>query len=85
MDGRSGPKIFDPDFALAVLGEVDGEALAQSLQPGLEYAAAPPLNAGTPETARPKVLSACQQRMAARPPHHKAEGRQAAALMENTQ
>ena len=38
MEGRSGPKIFDPDFALAVLSEVGGKALAQSLQSGLEYA-----------------------------------------------
>ncbi|GEM_PF-3512660 len=81
MEVRSGQKIFDPDFTLAVLGEISGKALAPSLQPGLEYAPAPPFNAGTTH----EILSACQQRRAAILPHHKAEARQAAALMENAQ
>lgn len=73
------------DFALAVLAELGGDALAQSLQLGLEYAPAPPFNAGTPETAPPAILAAYQQRMAAILPQREAEARQAAALMENAQ
>jgi putative intracellular protease/amidase len=52
------------DFALVVAAEIGGEALAQSLQLALEYAPAPPFDAGRPETAPPEVLAAVQARMA---------------------
>ncbi len=45
------------DFALTVAIEVVGEAAAQTLQLALEYAPAPPLHAGLPETAPPPVLA----------------------------
>jgi len=73
------------DFALAVLAELGGDALAQSLQLGLEYAPAPPFDAGTPETAPSEILAAYNQRMAAILPLREAEARQAAALMEKAQ
>ena len=38
------------DFALTVLAELAGEDFAQAIQLGLEYAPAPPFNAGRPET-----------------------------------
>jgi cyclohexyl-isocyanide hydratase len=43
------------DFALALLGEVIGGEAAQAIQLELEYAPAPPFNAGSPDTA-PKAV-----------------------------
>ncbi len=45
------------DFSLAVIAEVAGDATAQMIQLSLEYAPAPPFNAGRPETAPPEVLA----------------------------
>ena len=70
------------DFALAVLAEVGGDSLAQTLQLGLEYAPAPPFNAGTPETAPPEILAAYTKRMAAIMPIREAQARQAATQMK---
>ncbi len=39
------------DFALALAAELAGDEAAQALQLGLEYAPAPPFNAGSPDTA----------------------------------
>jgi hypothetical protein len=69
------------DFALAVLAELGGVDLAQSLQLGLEYAPAPPFDAGTPDTAPPEILAAYNQRLAAIMPIREDEARKAAALM----
>ncbi len=43
------------DFALALLGEVIGAEAAQAIQLELEYAPAPPFDAGSPDTA-PKAV-----------------------------
>jgi transcriptional regulator GlxA family with amidase domain len=43
------------DFALTVLAEVAGDAVAQTIQLALEYAPAPPFDSGRPETAAPDV------------------------------
>jgi transcriptional regulator GlxA family with amidase domain len=53
------------DLALAVLADLAGEELAQAVQLALEYAPAPPFNAGRPETAPPAVLARVQQRLRA--------------------
>jgi cyclohexyl-isocyanide hydratase len=45
------------DFALTLAAEIAGEAFAQGLQLSLEYAPAPPFDAGRPETAPPEVLA----------------------------
>ncbi len=45
------------DFALEVLARVRGPEVAQARQLSLEYAPAPPFNAGRPETAPPAVVS----------------------------
>jgi putative intracellular protease/amidase len=45
------------DFALTLAAEIAGDAFAQGLQLSLEYAPAPPFNAGRPETAPPEVLA----------------------------
>jgi cyclohexyl-isocyanide hydratase len=44
------------DFALVVAAELAGDAVAQGIQLGLEYAPAPPFNSGRPELAPPEVL-----------------------------
>jgi cyclohexyl-isocyanide hydratase len=53
------------DFALTVVAELAGAAVAQGIQLQIEYAPAPPFDAGTPETAPADVLSAARQRGAA--------------------
>jgi putative intracellular protease/amidase len=53
------------DFALTLAAEIAGPEYAQGLQLSLEYAPAPPFDAGRPETAPPEVLRAVQARMAA--------------------
>jgi transcriptional regulator GlxA family with amidase domain len=70
------------DFALTVLAELGGDALAQTLQLGLEYAPAPPFSAGSPETAPPEILAHYRQRMSAIMPTREAEARIAAARLE---
>lgn len=44
------------DFALTVVAELAGEAVAQGIQLAVEYAPAPPFDAGRPETAPAEVL-----------------------------
>lgn len=44
------------DFALTVAAEIAGEAVAKTIQLGLEYSPCPPFNAGRPETATPDIL-----------------------------
>jgi cyclohexyl-isocyanide hydratase len=44
------------DFALALVAELAGAAVAQAIQLGLEYAPAPPFDAGSPDTAPPEVV-----------------------------
>jgi len=51
------------DFAFVVAAELAGEAFAQGVQLGLEYAPAPPFNAGRPELAPPEVLAVVKSRM----------------------
>lgn len=52
------------DFALRVAAEVHGPEVAQAIQLRVEYAPAPPFDAGTPQTAAPEVLAAVRDRMA---------------------
>jgi putative intracellular protease/amidase len=44
------------DFALTVVAELAGDAVAQGIQLAVEYAPAPPFDAGRPETAPAEVL-----------------------------
>jgi transcriptional regulator GlxA family with amidase domain len=44
------------DFALTIAAEVAGPDIAQAIQLAVEYAPAPPFDAGRPETAPPAVL-----------------------------
>ncbi|MBX3480503.1 MAG: DJ-1/PfpI family protein [Caulobacter sp.] len=70
------------DFALTLAAEVAGDAFAQSLQLGLEYAPAPPFNAGRPETAPPEILQRVQGMYGAAMPQRLAAAQEAAARLE---
>lgn len=50
------------DFALTVVAEIAGAEYAQAVQLGIEYAPAPPFDAGRPESAPPEVLAAVERR-----------------------
>ena len=52
------------DFALSVVAELVGDEAAQAIQLRMEYAPAPPFNAGSPETAPPPILARVRERMA---------------------
>ncbi|SFK12992.1 DJ-1/PfpI family protein [Methylocapsa palsarum] len=52
------------DFALALVAELAGRAGAEEIQLALEYAPAPPFQAGSPRTAPEPVLAAVLERMA---------------------
>jgi cyclohexyl-isocyanide hydratase len=69
------------DFALTVLAEIAGPQVAQAIQLGLEYAPAPPFNAGRPETAPPDILAMYQRAVAPMTAEQRAEAEAAAAMM----
>lgn len=48
------------DFALTLVHELAGPAMAQSIQLSLEYAPAPPFNSGRPEIAPKEILERAQ-------------------------
>jgi cyclohexyl-isocyanide hydratase len=50
------------DFALSVVAELAGVETAQAIQLQIEYAPAPPFDAGTPETAPPAILAQVRER-----------------------
>ncbi len=51
------------DLALTVAAELAGETEAQMIQLILEYAPAPPFNAGRPEAAPHEILAATKARL----------------------
>jgi cyclohexyl-isocyanide hydratase len=53
------------DFALTLVAELAGPATAQAIQLNLEYAPAPPFDAGSPETAPAAVVAGVRARGAA--------------------
>jgi cyclohexyl-isocyanide hydratase len=53
------------DFALSVVAELTDPETAQAIQLQIEYAPAPPFDAGLPETAPPEILARARQRMSA--------------------
>ena len=72
------------DFALTVAAELAGEDVAMAIQLGLEYAPAPPFDAGRPELAPAQVLAAVQARMDAVMPVRLAEAERAAAHLSRS-
>jgi cyclohexyl-isocyanide hydratase len=53
------------DFALSLVAEIAGPEAAQAIQLQIEYAPAPPFDAGSPETAPPAILTRVRERNAA--------------------
>ncbi|WP_322022285.1 DJ-1/PfpI family protein [Burkholderia sp. BCC1977] len=53
------------DFALTIAAELVGDEEAQAIQLALEYAPAPPFDAGSPDTAPASVLTRVTERSAA--------------------
>jgi len=68
------------DFALTVLAEIGGDDLAQTLQLGLEYAPAPPFDAGSPQTAPADIVARYNAAIAPLIPMREADARAAAAM-----
>jgi cyclohexyl-isocyanide hydratase len=52
------------DFALTLIAELAGREVAEAIELSLEYAPAPPFEAGSPETAPAAVVEALRKRMA---------------------
>src|SRR5580700_188496 len=52
------------DFALTLVAEMAGPEVAQAIQLQIEYAPAPPFDAGRPETAPPEILKRVRERNA---------------------
>jgi cyclohexyl-isocyanide hydratase len=69
------------DFALTVAAELAGAEFAQGLQLALEYAPAPPFDAGRPETAPKAVLEATRRAMQAGAAERWAQAERAAARL----
>jgi cyclohexyl-isocyanide hydratase len=53
------------DFALTMVAEIAGQDVAEGIQLGIEYAPAPPFDAGSPDTARPELVAQVRARMSA--------------------
>jgi len=51
------------DFALTLAAEIRGREAAEAVQLSLEYAPAPPFEAGTPETAPPAIVARVRARV----------------------
>jgi transcriptional regulator GlxA family with amidase domain len=69
------------DMALAVMAEIGGRDLAETVQLAIEYAPAPPFDSGRPELAREPVLRAAKARLdSVRAERDAAIGRAAIAL-----
>jgi cyclohexyl-isocyanide hydratase len=72
------------DFALTIAAELAGERFAQELQLTLEYAPAPPFDAGSPESAPAQVLADVRARMETLLPQRLTEAKAAAARTKVT-
>jgi putative intracellular protease/amidase len=70
------------DFAFVLLAELAGEDLAKAVQLGLEYAPAPPFDAGRPELAPPQVLAAYNRRMGSLAGERRAAAEEAARRLQ---
>lgn len=69
------------DVALAVLADIAGAEFAQAVQLAIEYAPAPPFDAGRPESAPPEVLQRMRQRLQAMEAERGAAVQRAAAAL----
>ena len=71
------------DLALTVLAEIAGRDYAEAVQLAIEYAPAPPFDAGSPENARPAVRAAALARSEAVRIERERAVRQAAASLRD--
>lgn len=71
------------DFALTMIAELAGQDVAETIQLGIEYAPSPPFEAGSPDTARPELVSATRQKMTAIRQQREAAVAQAAAALNH--
>jgi len=69
------------DFALTLVAEIAGPEVAQAIQLQIEYAPAPPFDAGTPESAPPNILARVRDRNAGAAPRRRAAVEAAAARL----
>ena len=72
------------DFALTVVAELAGPEVAQAIQLQIEYAPAPPFDAGSPETAPPAILARACERNATMAARRRAAVETAAARLGST-
>jgi cyclohexyl-isocyanide hydratase len=70
------------DFALTLASELFGEEAAQAVQLALEYAPAPPFDAGTPFSAPRSIVERARERSAPSVERRRAVSEQAAALLD---
>jgi cyclohexyl-isocyanide hydratase len=71
------------DFALSVVAELADAETAQAIQLQIEYAPAPPFDAGVPETAPPAILERVRERMGAMAAARRQAVEAAAARLDN--
>jgi cyclohexyl-isocyanide hydratase len=69
------------DFALTLVARLAGRGVAEEIQLAMEYAPAPPFEAGRPETAPPAVLNHLKERYAASEGQRRSSVETAAARM----
>ena len=69
------------DFALTMVAELAGREVAEGIQLGIEYAPAPPFDAGSPETARPELVAMVRGRERERRVQREASVARAAAVI----
>src|SRR5216683_2915894 len=69
------------DFALSVVAELTDSETAQAIQLQIEYAPAPPFDAGLPETAPPAILARVRERISATAAQRRAAVESAAARL----
>jgi cyclohexyl-isocyanide hydratase len=67
------------DMALTLIGEIEGTDFAEAVQLGIEYAPAPPFDAGRPERARPEIVASVRRRLDATRQMREAAARRAVA------
>jgi cyclohexyl-isocyanide hydratase len=70
------------DFALTVAAEVAGARTAEAIQLGIEYAPAPPFDAGSPATADPALVRLVRERAGPRQSEREAQVQAAAAALD---
>jgi len=71
------------DLALTVVAEIAGADVAQAIQLTIEYAPAPPFNAGRPETAPPEITERARKLMAPFVAKRRAEADEAARRLNS--